>query len=75
MKHEKEWHTCDRCGVEIKYGSRSIITRKICCLDGFTVGVDTFERFKNFELCPKCAKEFKRFMKNEHDRIDGINNR
>nr|DAZ48212.1 MAG TPA: acetyl-coA carboxylase zinc finger domain protein [Caudoviricetes sp.] len=22
MKHQKEWHTCDRCGAEIKFKPR-----------------------------------------------------
>lgn len=65
MIHQKEWHTCDRCGTEISFGLRSIISKKICCLDGICNGVDDFKQIKNFELCPKCAKEFARFIKNE----------
>ena len=31
MKHEKEWHTCDRCGAEIDKmpESKNILRRKI----------------------------------------------
>lgn len=24
MKHQKEWHTCDRCGVEIEYNYSAV---------------------------------------------------
>lgn len=65
MIHEKEWHTCDRCGKEISFGLRSIISKKICYLDGICAGVDDSKEIKNFELCPKCRKDFERFMKNE----------
>lgn len=28
MKHLSEWHTCDRCGVEIEYNYSTIINTK-----------------------------------------------
>ena len=54
MKHEKKWHTCDRCGVEIERGILAIPT---LTLNGILT--------KNIELCPKCREEFERFMRNE----------
>ena len=57
MKHEKEWNTCDRCGKDIK---RTIM--------GFMIGrtiTDNSLIRKNYDLCPKCLKDFERFMKNE----------
>ena len=89
MKHEKEWHTCDRCGkiIENKFFRRLSIP--------YTIKYVTFEerayeieksiskvmetmkvesgeiiadygyKDKLYDLCPKCRKDFERFMKNE----------
>lgn len=27
MRHEKEWHTCDRCGAEIEDENRSELSK------------------------------------------------
>ena len=57
MKHEKEWHTCDRCGKDIKH-----------TIMGFMIGrtiTDNSLIRKNYDLCPECLKDFERFMKNE----------
>ena len=57
MKHQKEWHTCDRCGKEIKVGllATNSITRN---------GIFN----TTYDLCNECMKEFERFMDNEHGR-------
>jgi dUTPase len=54
MKHQKEWHTCDRCGVEIKKG--------ILCGNSVTRNgiLNT-----TYDLCTKCMEDFERFMRNE----------
>lgn len=54
MKHQKEWHTCDRCGKEIKVGLLGVksITR-----NGI---IDT-----TYDLCYKCMEDFEEFMSNE----------
>lgn len=97
MKHEKEWHTCDRCGAEIKIPKKTWcdfsfpLTRRIQFdkpvklstqiyeikkmmgrLETKLDPIDSFEfveyydkKTKDFDLCPKCRKDFERFMKNE----------
>ena len=76
MKHIKEWNTCDRCGVEIKNtlirkGKMDIKAeiqdryRVSYLLDNFELILYTKEA--QFELCPKCRKDFERFMKNENN--------
>lgn len=82
MKHIKEWHTCNRCGAEIKFKPR-VQLQYIPCgtysdpIIRFTENEISCElhktRFcgrlkKTYELCPKCRKDFERFMKNEHGR-------
>lgn len=79
MKHIKEWHTCNRCGAEIKFtpfeqlefvpiGTYQMPTPhfqedEISC-ELHRVGL--FGKFKKiYELCPKCRKDFEKFMKNE----------
>lgn len=54
MKHQKEWRTCDRCGKEIQVGllCTSSITRN---------GILNV----TYDLCPKCRKDFERFMEND----------
>lgn len=79
MKHQKEWHTCDRCGVEIKNtlirkGRMNIKTEvqegyhASDVLNDFEIILYTKEA--QFELCPKCRKDFVRFMRNEHGKIN-----
>ena len=91
MKHEKEWHTCDRCGAEIdKIPSRkqflhkkiaSPTELKMMCDEKYGYVADTHlitedvvsvtivechdVETRRFDLCPKCRKDFERFMKNE----------
>lgn len=79
MKHSKEWRTCDRCGKEIiRYDEKYayVKTREVEPLHGksrYTAEDLAKEVFpmtiwKNdmqYDLCPKCRKEFKRFMRNE----------
>lgn len=67
MKCEKEWYTCDRCGVEINENERSMFLKRVYRISGLLVRKYAFERVNAFDLCPKCRKEFKRFMKNETD--------
>lgn len=91
MKHEKEWHTCDRCGEVIDELPRQqhILRKKIVSLtelkmmcdekygyvrdtelitdDVVSVTIVEYHDVKTrrFDLCPKCRKDFERFMKNE----------
>ena len=79
MKHSKEWRTCDRCGKEIiRYNKEYayIKTEEIKHLkeEREYIAEDLAEEVlpmviwrKNiqYDLCPKCRKEFKRFMKND----------
>lgn len=76
MKHQKEWHTCDRCGLEIKNtlirkGKMNIKTEvqegyhASDVLNDFEIILYTKEA--QFELCHKCRKDFVRFMKNENN--------
>lgn len=65
MKHEKEWHTCDRCGAEIENENRSTFLKKCYRISGIFVNKSTLLKAVNFDLCPKCKKDFERFMKNE----------
>ena len=84
MKHEKEWHTCDRCGKEIipkrweevkfkKVGSCGDIVPDFedndMCLEIKNVRRYKFLE-KTYELCFECRKDFKRFMRNEHSRYN-----
>ena len=77
MKHEKEWRTCDRCGSEIKikpvdqmrftrYGDYS--TPSAIFEEGVIraeIHTCKFLFGQRYDLCPKCRKEFERFMKND----------
>lgn len=79
MKHEKEWHTCDRCGKEIIPKRLEEVKFKKVASYGDMVpdfeDNDMFLEIKNvrryefmertYELCHKCRKDFERFMKNE----------
>ena len=78
MKHQKEWHTCDRCGKEIvRYDEKcayiktrevkplyekSICTAEDLAKEAFPMAI--WRDDTQYDLCPKCRKEFKRFMKN-----------
>ena len=65
MKHEKEWHTCDRCGEEIEDKNRSLFYKKCYKISGLFVNKNKLFKTEDFDLCPKCSKDFERFMKNE----------
>lgn len=78
MKHQKEWCTCDRCGKEIilydeKYAyiktreikplhEKSICTAEDLAKEAFPMAI--WRDDMQYDLCPKCRKEFKRFMRN-----------
>lgn len=90
MRHEKEWHTCDRCGDEINRlpSQKHILRRKfvsplelkMMCDEKYgyigntelitddVASVTIVEchdvKTKYFDLCPKCRKDFERFMRN-----------
>lgn len=81
MKHEREWHTCDRCGKEMTtfYNERyaRFKTEKLEPLYEKTVytaedlaeqtlQMAIWRKERKYDLCPKCRKDFKRFMKNEN---------
>lgn len=94
MKHQKEWHTCDRCGVGIdrlpkcaNWVSKLIMPEAKLKLiyedsngyiaDEHKIAKNTFsvqivettrKESKEYDLCPKCRKDFERFMRNEHGR-------
>ena len=81
MKHEKEWHTCDRCGKEIIPKSwKEVKFKQVGCCgdivptfedDDMCLEIKNVRRYefleKTYELCPKCRKDFKRFMRNEQN--------
>lgn len=51
MKHQKEWHACDRCGKEIKVG--------LLCMNSITrSGILNM----TYDLCNECMEDFERFM-------------
>lgn len=79
MKHQKEWHTCDRCGKEIihydeKYAyiktreikplhEKSICTAEVLAKEVFPMAI--WRDDIQYDLCPKCRRDFKRFMRND----------
>lgn len=79
MKHIKEWHTCNRCGAEIRFKPKQQLQYVPCGTYSEPVARFTEDeiscelhkiRFcgrlkKIYELCPKCRKDFERFMKND----------
>lgn len=79
MKHQKEWHTCDRCGKEIipKNWKEVRFKQVGCCGDivptfednDMCLEIKNVRRYKflekTYDLCPKCRKDFERFMRNE----------
>lgn len=73
MKHEKEWRTCDRCGVEIEYNYSTVANIEVE-KQSYSLGIcgviykrKTQRESNSFELCPKCRRDFERFMRNETD--------
>ena len=84
MKHEKEWYTCDRCGKEIiQYGKKRvhIKTQEIEPLNEDeiytakdlaqqTLPMLVWEEECKYDLCPKCRKDFERFMENGKSKIE-----
>lgn len=79
MRHSKAWLTCDRCKKEIKIKVGSEIQYKCfgvySCdpspvFDGGSIiceikKVELVRLRKAYDLCPKCRKDFERFMRNE----------
>ena len=65
MKHQKEWHTCDRCGEEINENERSMFLKKVYRISGLLVRKYDYEKINDFDLCPKCRKDFEEFMRND----------
>lgn len=65
MKHQKEWHTCDRCGAEINENERSMFLKRVYRINGLLVRKYAVEKVNDFDLCPKCREDFERFMRNE----------
>ena len=84
MKHEKEWYTCDRCGKEIIQYDKNrvhIKTQEIAPLNDDkiytandlaqqTLPMLVWEEGCKYDLCPKCRKDFKRFMRNGKSKIE-----
>ena len=78
MKHSKEWRTCDRCGKEIirynkerayikteevkPFHEKSTYTAEELAKEVLPMAI--WRDDTQYDLCPKCRKEFKRFMKN-----------
>lgn len=78
MKHQKEWRTCDRCGKEIIFYNekcayfkteeleplheKTTYTAEELAKEAFPMAI--WRDDTQYDLCPKCRKEFKRFMKN-----------
>ena len=79
MKHQKEWRTCDRCGKEIirydeKYAYikteeiKPLHEKRECIAEDLAKEVlpmVIWRKNMQYDLCTKCRKEFKRFMKND----------
>ena len=79
MKHQKEWRTCDRCGKEMTFYNEKYAHFKTEELEPFrkkdiytaedlakqTLPMAIWRDDMQYDLCPKCRKEFKRFMRNE----------
>ena len=68
MKHSKECHTCDRCGAEINENERSMLLKEVYRISGLLTRNYTYKKVNDFDLCPKCRRDFERFMRNEHGR-------
>lgn len=63
MNHSEEWYTCDRCGEKIK------VTLYLTIIRGFRtiplIPIKMTFHYNEYDLCPKCRKDFERFMKND----------
>ena len=82
MKHQKEWHTCDRCGKEMTFYNEKYAHVKTEELEPLydkaiytaedlakqTLPMAIWRDDMQYDLCPKCRRDFKRFMRNEHGR-------
>lgn len=82
MKHQKEWYTCDRCGKKIifyneeyayfkteelePFHKKTIYTAEELAKEELPMAIWRSEN--GYDLCPKCRKDFKRFMRNEYGR-------
>lgn len=66
MKHQKEWHTCDRCGVEIEKWNLKRLYKRPYRLGERCVDSCNQVREKYYDLCAECTKDFERFMRNEN---------
>lgn len=78
MKHQKEWRTCDRCGKEIirydeKYAYiktreiKPLYEKSICTAEDLAKEVFPMAIWRDdmqYDLCPKCRRDFRRFMRN-----------
>jgi hypothetical protein len=78
MKHQKEWHTCDRCGKEIiRYDEKCVYIKtrevkplyekSICTAEDLAREVFPMAIWRDniqYDLCPKCREDFERFMRN-----------
>lgn len=82
MKHQKEWRTCDRCGKEMTFYNEKYAYVKTEELEPLydkaiytaedlakqTLPMAIWRDDMQYDLCPKCRRDFKRFMRNEHGR-------
>nr|DAK62739.1 MAG TPA: hypothetical protein [Caudoviricetes sp.] len=50
MKHQKEWNTCDRRGVEINENERSAFLKKVYRISGLLVRKYAYEKVDAFDL-------------------------
>lgn len=83
MKHEKEWYVGDRCGKEMTfYNERYACLRAeeleplhdkaIYTADDLakqTLPMAIWRNEHKYDLCPKCRKDFKRFMRNAENKV------
>lgn len=63
MKHQKEWHTCDRCSVEIEYNYSAVANIEVE-KQSYSLGIcgviykrKTQRESNSFDLCPKCKRD------------------
>ena len=65
MKHQKEWRTCDRCGVEINENERSMFLKNVHRIIVLLLRKYAYEKLNAFDLFPKCRKDFEEFKRND----------
>nr|DAT84052.1 MAG TPA: hypothetical protein [Bacteriophage sp.] len=79
MKHEKEWYVCDRCGKEMTFYNERYAHFKTEELEPLrektiytaedlakqTLPMAIWRKEHEYDLCPKCRKDFERFIRNE----------